>query len=217
MRRWSRLFGLARATVSSHLARAGGIPAQGSPAPRALPGFEEREEISRGIARGRSARAIAHTLGRSHTTIAREINRCSRRRRYRALAAEREASRRARRPRPTKFELSPELRRVVEGRLQKDHSPQQIAGWLGLQSPENEAMRVSHETIYPRPLRPGAGDAQARAHQAPEDGARAALCPLAVVKGPGPRQAQRDGDDLRARARRRSRTEPSPAAGRATS
>lgn len=33
-------------------------------------------------------------------------------------------------------------------RLQDDHSPEQIAGWLRLQYPDNEAMRVSHETIY---------------------------------------------------------------------
>ena len=110
--------------------------------------FEEREEISRAIARGRSARAIARALGRSHTTIAREIDRCGGRRRYRAHAAEREAWRRSRRPRPTKLELCPELRRVVEERLGEDHSPEQIAGWLRVRYPDNEAMQVSHETIY---------------------------------------------------------------------
>ena len=110
--------------------------------------FEEREEISRAIARGRSARAIARALGRSHTTIAREINRCGGRRRYRAQAAEREAWRRSRPPRPTRLELCPELRRVVSERLQEDHSPEQIAGWLRVRYPDNEAMQVSHETIY---------------------------------------------------------------------
>ena len=67
---------------------------------------------------------------------------------YRAHAADREAWRRARRWRPTELELSPELRRVVCERLQKDHSPQQIAGWLRIEYPDNEAMQVSHETIY---------------------------------------------------------------------
>ena len=110
--------------------------------------FEEREEISRAIARGHSARAIARALRRSHTTITREINRCGGRRRYRAHAAEREAWRRSRRPRPTRLELSPKLRRVVSERLQDDHSPEQIAGWLRLRYPDNEAMQVSHETIY---------------------------------------------------------------------
>ena len=49
-----------------------------------------------------SARAIARTLRRSHTTVAREINRCGGRLRYRAHAAERQARRLTRRPRPTK-------------------------------------------------------------------------------------------------------------------
>jgi IS30 family transposase len=37
---------------------------------------------------------------------------------------------------------------VVEQRLQDDHSPEQIAGWLRTRYPDNEAMQVSHETIY---------------------------------------------------------------------
>ena len=37
---------------------------------------------------------------------------------------------------------------MVEERLRADHSPEQIAGWLRLAYPDNEAMRVSHETIY---------------------------------------------------------------------
>jgi IS30 family transposase len=143
-----RRLGSPRATVSRYLARVGGIrPRPGRRAARCL-SLEEREEISRAIARGHSAREIARTLGRSHTTIAREIDRCGGRRRYRAHAADREASRRARRPRPTKLELCPELRRLVSERLREDYSPEQIAGWLRLQYPDNEAMRVSHETIY---------------------------------------------------------------------
>src|SRR5512132_2682074 len=134
-----RRLGLARGTVSHHLARAGGIRPRARRRPERCLSLEEREEISRAIARGHSARAIARALGRSHTTIAREINRCGGRRRYRAHAAEREAWRRSRRPRPTKLELSRELRRAVEQRLQEDHSPEQIAGWLRLRYPDNEA------------------------------------------------------------------------------
>jgi IS30 family transposase len=143
-----RRLGLARGTVSNHLARAGGIrPRARRRAERCL-SLEEREEISRGLARGHSARTIARALRRSHTTIARELKRCGGRRRYRAHAAERETRRRSRRPRPSKLELCPELRRLVEERLEEDHSPEQIAGWLRLAYPDNEAMRVSHETIY---------------------------------------------------------------------
>jgi IS30 family transposase len=143
-----RRLGLARGIVSNHLRAKGGIrPRARKRAERCL-SLAEREEISRGIARGHSARAIARALRRCHTTITREIDRCGGRRRYRANRADREAWRRSRRSRPTKLELCPELRRVVEERLQEDHSPEQIAGWLRLAYPDNEAMHVSHETIY---------------------------------------------------------------------
>ena len=123
-----RRLGFPRATVSRYLARVGGIrPRPRRRAARCL-SLNEREEISRGIAGGHSARQIARTLGRSHTTIAREIDRCGGRRRYRAHAAEREASRRARRPRPTKLELCPQLRRLVLERLQGGPLPRADLG-----------------------------------------------------------------------------------------
>jgi len=143
-----RQVGLPRGSVSNHLARTGGIRPRARRRPERCLSLEEREEISRAIARGHSARAIARALGRSHTTIAREINRCGGRHRYRAHAAEREAWRRSQRPRQTKLELCCELRRVVCERLEEDYSPEQIAGWLRLAYPDNEAMQVSHETIY---------------------------------------------------------------------
>jgi transposase, IS30 family len=144
----ARQLRLGQNTVSHYLRALGGIrPRVRRRAERCLT-LEDREEISRAIARGQSARAIARALGRSHTTIAREISRCGGRRRYRAHSADREAWLRARRPRPTKLELCPELRRAVEEQLSKDHSPEQIAGWLRLAYPDNEAMQVSHETIY---------------------------------------------------------------------
>jgi IS30 family transposase len=144
----ARRLGLLRTSVSRYVASLGGIrPRRRRRAARCL-SQEEREEISRGIARGLSDRGIARALHRSHTTIGREIERCGGRRRYRARRADREARRRARRPRPTKLELCPELRRLVAEGLEKDHSPEQIAGWLRLQYPDNEGMRVSHETIY---------------------------------------------------------------------
>ena len=143
-----RRLGLPRGSVSNHLARTGGIRPRARRRPERCLSLEEREEVSRGIARGHSAREIARALGRSHTTVTREIDRCGGRRRYRAHAADREAWRRSRRPRPTKLELCPELRRAVAERLHDDHSPEQIAGWLRLRYPDNEAMHVSHETIY---------------------------------------------------------------------
>src|SRR3954468_19347444 len=138
-----RQVALPRGSVSNHLARSGGIRPRARRRPERCLSLEEREEISRAVARGRSARAIAGALGRSHTTIAREINRCGGRRRYRAHAADREAWRRAQRPRQTKLEFCCQLRWVVCERLEEDYAPEQIAGWLRLAYPDNEAMQVS--------------------------------------------------------------------------
>jgi IS30 family transposase len=147
--RIARRLGLRARQVSRYLTRCGGIrprrPRRRSP--RCLT-LAEREEISRGIARGDSDRAIGRALGRSHTTIGREIRRCGGRRRYRAHFADEEAWLRARRPKPTKLERCPRLRGLVVERLRCDHSPEQIAGWLRRCHPDNEGMRVSHETIY---------------------------------------------------------------------
>ena len=143
-----RRLGLPKRTVSKYLQRMGGIRPRARRRPERCLTSAEREEISRGIARGESARAIGRVLGRSHSTISREINRCGGRGRYRAHVAERSAWERARRPRPTKLELCRELRELVIERLEQDHSPQQISGWLRLAHPDNEEMQISHETIY---------------------------------------------------------------------
>lgn len=108
----------------------------------------EREEISRGIARRDSDRKIGRRLGRAHTTVAREIARCGGRQRYRAHFADEEGWLRARRPKQEKLERCGELRRVVIKRLEADHSPEQIAGWLKREYPDNEDMQISHETLY---------------------------------------------------------------------
>jgi IS30 family transposase len=143
-----RRLGLPKRTVSKYLERLGGIRPRARRRPECCLTVAEREEISRGIARGESARAIGRTLGRSHTTISREVNRCGGRRSYRAHAAERAAWRRARRLRAMKLELCPVLGELVIERLGQDHSPQQISGWLRLSYPDNDQMQVSHETIY---------------------------------------------------------------------
>ncbi|HZI92415.1 MAG TPA: IS30 family transposase [Thermoleophilaceae bacterium] len=145
----ARRLGLSPRAVNKYLNACGGIRPR-RPRRRA-PGrltAAEREEISRGIARRDSDRKIGRDLGRSHTTIAREIGRCGGRRRYRAHFADQEAWLRARRPKPGKLERCPALRRVVVERLEQDHSPQQVSGWLRRNHPDNEAMQVSHETIY---------------------------------------------------------------------
>jgi IS30 family transposase len=110
--------------------------------------LQEREEISRGVAAGYSARRIAARLGRSPSTITRELNRHGGRRRYRAAEADRGAWERARRPQRCKLARHPVLSRIVASKLGEDWSPEQIAGWLKIEFPDDETMRVSHETIY---------------------------------------------------------------------
>src|SRR5439155_22175271 len=108
----------------------------------------EREEISRGIAAGQSATAIASRLGRAASTVSREIKANGGRGRYRACEGETSARRRARRPRPAKLAACPRLRRVVEAKLAVRWSPQQIADWLATEFADDPEMRVSQETIH---------------------------------------------------------------------
>lgn len=130
------------------LALHGGIaPTPRRRGPRALR-LEEREEISRGIAAGRSIRQIAQGLARSPSTVSREIRRnggCSA---YRASWADRYAWQRALRPKPCRLARHAELRWRVAHKLALQWSPKQISGWLERQFPADPGMRLSHETIY---------------------------------------------------------------------
>lgn len=108
----------------------------------------EREEISRGLAAQISIRQIAAGIGRAPSTVGREITRHGGLSRYRASAADAKAWERAQRPKPCRLATQHQLRDVVAAKLALDWSPQQIAGWLEQQFPEDETMRVSHETIY---------------------------------------------------------------------
>jgi IS30 family transposase len=108
----------------------------------------EREEISRGLATGESLRAIAARLGRCASTVCREVNRNGGRRRYRAQKADEKAWEKASRPKRCLLAMNECLRDVVASKLREDWSPQQISGWLKREYPEDEAMRISHETIY---------------------------------------------------------------------
>jgi hypothetical protein len=80
----------------------------------------EREEISRGLATGESFRAIAAHLGRSASTVCREVNRNGGRRRYRAAKAEEQALKRSRRPRKCLLAMNEHLRDMVVQKLRED-------------------------------------------------------------------------------------------------
>jgi IS30 family transposase len=108
----------------------------------------EREEISRGLAGGESLRSIARRLGRSPSTVSREVVANGGRRWYRACRADAAAVKGMRRPKRSKLVVCPRLRAAVEAKLELRWSPQQISGWLVEEFPSDPEMRVSHETIY---------------------------------------------------------------------
>jgi IS30 family transposase len=108
----------------------------------------EREEISRGIASGTSIREIARGLERAASTVSREVVRHGGRPQYRASEADSEAWESALRPKPCLLAIHVRLQKIVASKLILDWSPEQISGWLKIQYPDNESLRVSHETIY---------------------------------------------------------------------
>ena len=108
----------------------------------------EREEISRGVAWGESLRSIAERLGRSSSTVYREVKINGGCDRYRAVTAHQASRKRAKRPKAMKLETCPRLRSVVEDKLELWSSPAQISLWLETEYRDDEEMRVSHETIY---------------------------------------------------------------------
>ena len=93
-------------------------------------------------------RSIARHLGRSTSTISREIARNGGPEKYRAAHAEHRASRLAQRPKPCLLAASERLRGVVADKLQANWSPQQVSGWLRQVHHNEPAMQISHETIY---------------------------------------------------------------------
>ncbi|WP_167042323.1 IS30 family transposase [Salinibacterium sp. ZJ454] len=109
----------------------------------------ERETIRDMAAANASLRAIAAVLGRSPSTISREISRNGAPDRgYQPYAAHRAAV--ARRPRPKQRRLvtEPRLRAYAEKKLAVRWSPEQISNSLIKEFPDDPEMRVSQETIY---------------------------------------------------------------------
>ena len=143
-----RTFGKPSSSIRNQLAPHGGIrPASRRRSQLALT-LPEREEISRGLASHQSARSIARLLGRSASTVSRELKRNGGYDRYRAAPADEQAWARSRRPKRCKLATIPWLRRAVTRKLRLNWSPEQIGGWLKRSHPGDESHRVSHETIY---------------------------------------------------------------------
>ena len=143
-----RVFDRPSGTIYGLLAPSGGIRPPPRQRSRLALSLSEREEISRGIAAHLSVRSIATQLERSPSTISREINRNGGYDKYRATDADQAAWNRARRPKLCKLACNRSLNQIVEAKLQLQWSPEQIAGWLKSEYPEDECNQVSHETIY---------------------------------------------------------------------
>lgn len=110
----------------------------------------EREEISRYLASGASIRAIAISIKRSPSSVAREITRSvAIAKYYRAVFAQQRAIKRRHRPQGhRKLDTNLRLREFVMVKLSKNWSPQQIAQRLRFQYPNDMNMQISHESIY---------------------------------------------------------------------
>jgi transposase, IS30 family len=110
--------------------------------------MEDREEITRGIVEGLSGKQIAVRIGRDPGLVSREIHRGGGRGFYRAVRSHRDAGQRRRRPKLAKLAAEAKLREAVLDMLRKGYSPDQTAGRLRLEHPDDESMHVSHEAIY---------------------------------------------------------------------
>lgn len=132
-------------------------PAFGQRAPRSTSTrylrVEERVHIADRLREKASIREIARELGRSPSTISREIRRNRSHVRgtqwaYRPHAAQDRADARRPRPKTGKIGQNPRLQDYIQRHLEKRWSPEQIAHCLRRDFPHDREMRVTHETIY---------------------------------------------------------------------
>jgi transposase, IS30 family len=143
-----RVFGKDHVSIQFMLAQHGGIAPAARRRSLLTLTLAERENISRGIACGSSLREIAKALQRAVSTVSREVARHGGRPQYRATDADQKAWDSALRPKRCLLALHVRLQEIVAGKLILDWSPEQVSGWLKTEYPDDESMRVSHETIY---------------------------------------------------------------------
>jgi transposase, IS30 family len=116
---------------------------------------DERIHIADRLREKATVRAIAAELGRSPSTVSREIRRNGMALRgdgsrwvYRPHAAQRRAEQRRPRPKPGKIGQNPELREFIQDHLTLRWSPEQICHALRRRFPDRPEMHVTHETVY---------------------------------------------------------------------
>ncbi|MCG6495263.1 IS30 family transposase [Kitasatospora sp. A2-31] len=111
---------------------------------------DERIHIADRLREKAAVRAIAAELGRSPSTVSREIrrNRHPGSGSYRPHAAQARADARRPRPKPGKIARDPQLRDFIQHHLDKKGSPEQICQALRDTFPDRPEMHVAHETVY---------------------------------------------------------------------
>jgi IS30 family transposase len=144
----AQLFERNHSSIQGILGATGGIRPASRRRSRWALTLAEREEISRAVVAGHSIRSIAAQLVRAPSTISREIKRNGGQACYRASQAEESAWDRGARPKTGKLAANRALARIVAGKLQRQWSPEQIAGWLKRTYPDDTSRQVSPETIY---------------------------------------------------------------------
>lgn len=144
----------------------GNVPRRSAAASGRYLSLDERLRIADLAITGASLSEMAVELGRSKSTICRELARNgSAGGKYAPYAAQKKAEWRARRPKPTKLGCCVELRDFVAARLEERWSPEQISASLVEAFPSREEMRVSHETIYQSIFVQGRGELRRELHR----------------------------------------------------
>ncbi|MGH8960704.1 MAG: IS30 family transposase [Jatrophihabitantaceae bacterium] len=120
---------------------------------------DERVRIADLHRAGHTVRSMATELGRSPSTISRELRRNSdsERGQYRPFTAQRLAFERRARPGRGKLINDEVLREFVAARLEKRWSPEQISHVLGEEFPDQPERHLVPETIYQAVYRPELG------------------------------------------------------------
>jgi transposase, IS30 family len=149
-----RRVGITRKTGYRWRAERGGLPpmalAETGRSSRYL-SLLERQRIAVLHGQGLSLRGIAARMGRAPSTVSRELNRNMRRHDggvYDAVLAHARSRAAARRQRSGRLAQDAELRAAVQGQLELDWSPEQIAAWLKSEHPDRPGWHLCHETIY---------------------------------------------------------------------
>ena len=130
--------------------------------------IDDRERIAAGLNQESSIRAIARSIDKSASTVLHELRGNMHHQQYRSRGkldgtapgikptqwkysphlAQSRADQRAARPKAARLAMNLPLRKEVQNRLRKNHSPAQIAARMRLDFPDDSEMWVSHETIY---------------------------------------------------------------------